>query len=94
MAMAHFCTGSALISIWTILWGNTSVQSSATDWTVRGLNLAGVKVFLSSRTIQTIPGAHPASHLMGNAGFPGVKQPWPAFDRSSTSSFNVKNEWS
>jgi len=59
----------------------------------RGLNLSGVRDFLSSQTIQTIFGAHPASYLLGNVGVPSLKQPWPAFDCSSTSSFNVKNEW-
>jgi len=41
---------------------------------VQGLNLAGVRDFLSSQIIQTISGAHPASYLMGNAGVPRVKQ--------------------
>jgi len=88
------CTGGALISIWTVLWSNTLVQSLATDWLMGGLNVAGVRDFLSSRTIQTISGAHPASYLMGNAGVHRVKQLWSAFDRLSTSSFNDKNEWS
>ena len=88
------CIDSALISIWTVLWINTSVHSLAMDWTARGSNLAGVRDFLSSQIIQTISGAHPAFYLMGNAGDPGVKQPWPAVDRSSPSSSKVKNEWS
>jgi hypothetical protein len=48
----------------------------ATGWTVRGLNPSGGEF---SAPVQTGPGAHPASNIMGTGSFPGggggVNQP-------------------
>jgi len=35
------------------------------------------------RTLQTVPGAHPASYTVGTRSFPGVKRPKPVVNRSS-----------
>jgi len=43
-----------------------------------------------STTIQTGPGAHPASHTMGTGSFLGVKQPGHGADHPSPSSVEVK----
>jgi len=50
-----------------------SVQRLATDWTVRESNPAGGARF--SASVQTGPGAHPASYTVGTGSFPGVKRP-------------------
>jgi hypothetical protein len=42
-----------------------------------------------SATVQTGPGAHPASY-MGTGSFPGVKRPGPGIDHPHSSSAEVK----
>ena len=50
-----------------------SVLRHATGWTVRGSNPGGGVRF--SASVQTDPGAHPASCTMGTGSFQGVKRP-------------------
>jgi len=56
-------------------------------WIVRRSNPGGGKIF---RTIQTGPGAHPASYTMGTGSFQGVKWPWCGIDHPPASSAEVK----
>ena len=49
-----------------------SVQRLATGWTVRGSNPGGARL---SASVQTGPGAHPASCTMGTGSLPGVMRP-------------------
>ena len=66
---------SAVQQTWsTIRCANSSVmdlpaltiQRLATGWTVQGSNAGGCEIF---RTVQTGPGAHPASCKMGTGSF-------------------------
>ena len=43
-----------------------------------------------SAPVQTDPGAHPASYIMGTESFPGVKRPGRGGDHSPPSSADVK----
>jgi len=43
-----------------------------------------------SAPIQTRPGAHPASYIMGTGSFPGIKRPERGVDHPPTSSAEVK----
>jgi hypothetical protein len=43
-----------------------------------------------SATVQTGPGAHPASYTMGNVSFPEVKRPGRGVDIPPSSSVEVK----
>jgi len=43
-----------------------------------------------SASVQTGPGAHPASYKMSNGSFPGVKFPGRGFDHPPTSGAVVK----
>jgi len=45
-----------------------------------------------SATVQTGPGAHPASYKMGTGSFPGVKRPGLGVDHPPPSSVEVKKE--
>ena len=42
-----------------------------------------------SASVQTGPGAHPASHTMGTGSFPGVKRPGRGVDHPPSSSAEV-----
>jgi len=64
-----------------------SVWRLATDWTVRGSNPGGSEI---SATVQTGPGAHPASYTIGTGSFPGVKRPGHDFNHPPSSSAEVK----
>jgi hypothetical protein len=44
----------------------------------------------SSAPVQTEPGAHPASYIMGAGSFPGVKRPGRGVDHPPSSSVKVK----
>jgi len=43
-----------------------------------------------SATVQTGPGAHPASYIMGTGSFPGVKRPWRGVDHPPPPSAEVE----
>ena len=43
-----------------------------------------------SASVQTGPGAHPASYTMGTGSFPGVKRPGRGVDHKPPSSAEVK----
>jgi len=43
-----------------------------------------------SAPVQTGPGAHPASYIMGTGSFPGVNQPGHGIDHALPSSAEVK----
>ena len=45
-------------------------QRIATNWTIRGMNPSGGEARFSA-PVQTDPGAHPASCLMGTMSLPG-----------------------
>jgi len=64
-----------------------SVQQLATGWTVRGSNPGGGRF---SAPVQTGPGAHPASYIMGTGFFPGVKRPGRGIDYTPPSSAEVE----
>jgi len=51
------------------------------------LNPGGARFFAP---VQTSPGAHPASCIMGTGSLPGVKQPGPGIDHPPPSSIEVK----
>jgi hypothetical protein len=54
----------------------------------------GWGIFLFSKTVQTAPGAHPASYSIGNGVLPGLKLLKRDADHSTPSTAQVKNEWS
>ena len=54
----------------------------------------GEVLFLFSKTLQTAPGAHPASYSIGTGVLPGLKLIERDADHSPQSSAQVKNEWS
>ena len=56
-------------------------------WTVRGSNPGGARF---SASVQTGPGAYPASYTMGTGLFPLVKRPWRGVDHPPSSSAGVK----
>ena len=60
----------------------------ATGWTVRGSNAGGGATF--SVSVQTGPGAHPASNTMGTGSFPGVQRPGRGVDHPPPFSAEVK----
>jgi len=43
-----------------------------------------------SSTVQTDPGAHPDSYIMGTGSFPGVKQPERSVEHTHPSSAEVE----
>ena len=45
-----------------------------------------------SASVQTGPGAYPASYTTGNGSFPGVKRPGRGVDHPPTSSVEVKEK--
>ena len=58
-----------------------------------GLDDAGIESRWEARlsaTVQTGPGAHPASYTMGTGSFPGVKRPRRDVDHPPASSAEVK----
>jgi hypothetical protein len=55
----------------------------ATDYGLDGSGIAHV---------QTVPGAHPASYIMGTGSFPGVKRPVCGADHPPPPSAEVQNE--
>jgi len=42
-----------------------------------------------SASVQTVPGAYPASYTLGICSFPGVKRPWRGVDHPPPSSAEV-----
>ena len=60
-----------------------SVQRLPTGWKVRGSNVGGGEIF---NNVQTGPGAHTVSCIMGTWSFPLVKRPGRGVDHPPTSS--------
>ena len=67
-----------------------SAQRLATGGTVRGSNPGGKSRF--SASVQTGPGAHPASCTMGTESFPGVKRPGRGVDHPPHLALRLKKE--
>ena len=68
---------------WKSLRGRDSSVCTATRY---GLDGPGIETRLGARfsaTVQTGPGAHPASYTMGTGFFPGVKRPGRDVDHQS-----------
>jgi hypothetical protein len=65
-----------LLYLITVLWAGIaqSVQKLAMGWTVRGSNPSGGGARFSV-SLQTDPGAYPASCTIGTGPFPGIKRP-------------------
>ena len=59
-------------------------------WMVRGSKSGGGARF--SAAVQTGPGAHPASHTIGNESFPGAKRPGRGVDHPLPPSAEVKEK--
>jgi hypothetical protein len=57
-----------------------SVEQLAMGWMAHGLNPGGVRF---STSIQTGPGAHPASYKTGTRSYPQVKRPGHSVDHHS-----------
>jgi hypothetical protein len=68
-----------------------SVERLATVWKVWGSNPGGGEFSL---TVQTGPGAHPASYTMGTGSFPGVKRPGRGVDHPPHIAPRLKKEYS
>jgi hypothetical protein len=62
---------------------------SSVSRTVRESNPGGGEFFTH---VQTGPGAHPASCIMGTMSFPGVKRPGHGADHPPPPSAKVENE--
>ena len=61
--------------------------------TTYGLDGPGIESRWGARfsaTVQTVPGAYPASYTMGTGSFPGVKRSERGVDHPTTSSAEVK----
>ena len=66
-----------------------SVQRLAKGWAVRGSNPGGGGPRFSA-PVQTGPGAHPTSYIVGTGSFPGVKRPGRGVDHPPPSITEVK----
>ena len=71
------------------LGGRDSGNGIAILYRLDGL---GIKYQITrfSAPVQTVPGAHPSSHIMGTGSFPGVKLPACIFDYPTPSSAEAK----
>jgi hypothetical protein len=47
-----------------------------------------------SALVQTVPGVHPASYIMGTGSFQGVKRPGRSVDHPPLLAPRLKKEWS
>jgi len=77
------------VATFNSLVGRDSVVGIATRYglEVRGMNPEGARF---SAPVQTGPGAHLASYMMGTGCFPGVKRPGRGVDHPPRSSAEVK----
>jgi hypothetical protein len=91
-----FCQNSCILCnimvSYCVHCGPGSSVSIATDY---GLDGPGIKSQWGGRFfahVQTGPGAHPASCIMGTGSFPGVKRPGRGADQPPPPSAEVENE--
>jgi hypothetical protein len=73
-----------------VVVGRNSAGGTATHYGLDGPMIESRWGAIFSASIQTGPGVHPASYMMGTGSFPGVKRPGRGIDHPPPSSAEVK----